>query len=74
MSLMLAALLLASDPAPAPAQPAAKPAKTSEKKICKVDPEQTGTRFKARLCLTEVEWEIHARGKDAADLKTLGAR
>jgi hypothetical protein len=73
MSLMLAVLLLAADPTPAPAEPAAKPAKVAEKKICKVDPEQTGTRFRARICLTETEWEMRAQGKSGADLKTLGA-
>ncbi len=73
MSLMLAVLLLAADPAAAPAEPAAKPAKASEKKICKVDPEQTGTRFRARICLTEIQWELRAQGKSGADLKVLGA-
>jgi hypothetical protein len=73
MSLMLAALLLAADPTPAPAKPAETPKKASEKKICKVDPDQTGTRFRARICLTETEWEMRAQGKSGADLKTLGA-
>lgn len=45
-----------------------------EKKICKVDPNRTGSRMRKKLCLTEAEWDLKAQGKSAADLKTIGAR
>lgn len=55
---------------------ATEPAKTAEKekKICKVDPANTGTRMKKKICLTENEWAMKAKGKNAADLKTIGGR
>lgn len=62
----------------APAQEvlATGPAKTAEKekKICRVDPANTGTRMKKKLCLTQNEWNMRAKGKNAGDLKTMGAR
>jgi hypothetical protein len=45
-----------------------------EKKICKVDPANTGSRMKRNICLTQVEWEKRAAGKNAGDLKTIGGR
>jgi hypothetical protein len=74
MSLMLAVLLLAADPTTAPIEPAVKPEKASRKTICKVDPANTGSRMKKRMCLTAAEWDLRAQGKNAGDLKTLGAR
>jgi hypothetical protein len=58
------------------AAPAIEPTKTvvKEKKICRVDPANTGTRMKKKLCLTQNEWDMKAKGRNAADLKTLGAR
>lgn len=58
------------------AAPAVEPAKTAtkEKKICRVDPANTGTRMKKKVCLTQNEWEMKAKGKNAGDLKTMGAR
>jgi len=58
------------------AAPAAEPTKTAakEKKICKVDPANTGTRMKKKLCMTQNEWDMKAKGKNAGDLKTMGAR
>ena len=55
---------------------AVEPAKTAtkEKKICRVDPANTGTRMKKKICLTQNEWDMKAKGKNAGDLKTLGAR
>ncbi len=52
-----------------PAQAAAK-----EKKVCRIDPANTGTRMKKKLCLTQTEWDIRSRGKSASDLKTIGGR
>ncbi len=62
--------------APAQEAPATEPAKTAEKekKICRVDPANTGTRMKKKLCLTQNEWNMRAKGKNAGDLKTMGAR
>ena len=72
MMMLLAATLVASNPAVAPEQqatvppvtavPASKPAK--ERKICKDDGDQfTGTRTHKQLCLTKSEWQR----KEAAD-------
>jgi NADPH-dependent ferric siderophore reductase len=73
----LFALLLVADNSASPA--VAQPAETAvqaekEKKICKVDPNYTGSRMRKKLCLTETEWAMKAQGKSAADLKTMGAR
>lgn len=72
MSLLLATLILAANPAAAPAETAVEPVKT--KKICKVDPGLTGSRMKKKLCLTETEWAQRTAGKNAGDLKTIGGR
>ena len=70
--LMTAALLLVQSPeATAPAQPAKA---ESNKKICRVDTTDTGSRMRKRLCLTETQWEQRKAGKNAGDLKTMGAR
>jgi hypothetical protein len=72
MSLLVAALLLVSDPSTqtAPATEAAKPAK--EPKICKVDPARTGSHMQKRICLTASEWEQKNQSKDVSDLKSAG--
>ena len=77
MSLLLAALLVSTDPAAAEQQApaaalAAKPAK--EKKICKTDTNESSSRLRRRVCLTQTEWEQKEAGKSAGDLKTMGAR
>jgi hypothetical protein len=61
----------ASDPTQAttPANTAGK-----DKKICRIDPAHTGTRMAKKLCLTQTEWDMKARGKNAGDLKTIGGR
>jgi hypothetical protein len=75
MSTLLAALLLIADPTgPAAAAPAAPAPAQAEKKICRVDPADTGSRLKRRLCLTETEWDKLHEGYSANDLKTMGAR
>ena len=58
------------------AAPAAEHHKVAEKqkKICKTDPANTGSRMKRNLCLTQVEWDKRAAGKNAGDLKTIGGR
>jgi hypothetical protein len=78
--LLLAAETPATETASVPAQeaaPAAEPAKKAEKekKICRVNPADTGSRMPRKLCLTQNEWNMRAKGKSAADLKTIaGAR
>ena len=75
MSTLLAALLLIADPTGAAASaPAPVKAEKAERKICKVDPADTGSRLKKRLCLTESEWDKLHQGYSANDLKTMGAR
>ena len=73
MSLLItAALLLVQAPE---AAPPAEPAKAaSNKKICRIDTLDTGSRMKKRVCLTEVEWANRKAGKNGGDLKTIGAR
>lgn len=73
-----AALLALSDPAvaAAPAQPAqpvaAKPVK--ERKICKVDENESTSRLRKRVCLTATEWDQRSQGVNTNDLKNMGAR
>ena len=73
---LFALLLVVENPAQAavtqPADTAAQETKT--KKICKADPNFTGSRMRKKICLTEAEWDLKAQGKSASDLKTMGAR
>ena len=62
-----------SSPTQEAPQPPAEPSKKAEKKICRVDPANTGSRMRKNLCLTQTEWANRAAGKNAGDLKTLGA-
>ena len=88
MIMLLAALLLASDPAVAPQQPqasaavapaaaapseAAKPAQ-KVKKICRVDTNDSSSRLRKRVCMTQTEWDNKTAGESANDLKNKGAR
>ena len=82
MSMMfVAALMMAQTPAAAaqpeqqpvaaaitPAAPAAK-----EKKICKVDENESSSRLRKTVCMTATEWERAENGKDVNDLKAMGA-
>ena len=83
MMLLLAALLVASDPAVAAQQPvaavpaaapapAAKPAKP--KLICKSLDADTGTHMSNRVCKTKEEWAVFDQSDDMRDLDTMGAR
>ena len=61
MTILLAALLVASDPAvaaqqSAPAASVAAPKKAAPKKICKSLDGDTGTHLSRRVCKTEDEW------------------
>ena len=72
---LFALMLIAQEPSQ-PAAPEAsevqKPEK--EKKICRTETNQTGSRMRKKLCLTQTEWDLKAQGKSAGDLKTIGAR
>ena len=75
--LFVAALMMAHAPAAqaAPAQdaPQAAPAQ-KEKKICKVDENESSSRLRKRVCLTQTEWDQKEAGKSDNDLKGMGAR
>ena len=75
ISAIAALLLLGAAPdATVATSEAPAPKAQKQKKICKVDPAHTGSRMAKKLCLTETEWAQREAGKDAADLKTMGAR
>jgi hypothetical protein len=57
---------------PQPAPQAAAPAE-KEKKICKVDQNESSSRLRKRVCMTPTEWERVAAGRDMNDLKTMGS-
>ena len=72
---LFALMLIAQDSAPTPAPEATEVQKPEkEKKICRLDTNQTGSRMRKKLCLTQAEWDLKAQGKSAGDLKTIGAR
>ena len=82
---LFSVLLLASDTpatgteaASAPTQstplPAAPPAKTVVKKICRTDESDTGSRMRKKVCFSQTEWDKREAGKSVGDLKTIGGR
>ena len=74
---VLFSIFLAQAPVASPPpsqQVASKPADSKTTKVCKTDPNYTGTRVRKRLCLTQAEWAVRSQGKNAGDLKTIGAR
>jgi hypothetical protein len=78
MIILLAGLLVAADPAiaqqPVTPAPAATAPKVAEKKICKIDENESSSRLRKRVCMTASEWDMKAQGKSADDLKTIGGR
>jgi hypothetical protein len=70
MSILLAALLLSTDPtgappvanATTPAQSSAPAKPQKEKKICRADPTETGSHMVKRICLTQDQWDAQ-RGR-----------
>lgn len=76
--LLLVAALLAADPTavsviqPVAPAPAAKPAK--EAKICRVDTNESSSRMRKRVCLSQTEWDRKDAGKTTNDLKNIGGR
>ena len=76
MTMLLAALLVASNPAVAPQQPnpaqapaaaaAPAPAPKKERIICKADPEFTGSRISKEICMTKSQWKRRAEAEAAA--------
>lgn len=74
MTILLAALLVASNPADAPQQPvqaqtaapvgaAAASPKKKERMVCRDDPAFTGTRVVKQICKPKSEWEGTAAGQ-----------
>lgn len=76
ISLMFALMLVADPAATTTEAPVAAEVQKPEKakKICREDPNLTGTRMKKKICLTEVEWAKRNQGKSVGDLKTIGGR
>jgi hypothetical protein len=79
MVMLLAALLVASDPAvaapqspPDSATTQAKPSK--EKMVCKVYNSESYSRLRKRECHTQTEWDNLQSGASANDLKNIGGR
>ena len=72
---LFALMLIAEEPAQVAATTPAeieKPEK--EKKICRADGQETGTRLSQRTCLTRSQWEQRAKAKAAAELKAMGGQ
>ena len=80
MVVLLAALLVASDPTVAASQsqtdsaPAQSAKAVKEKMICKVDNTDSYSRLRKRECHTQSEWDRKQAGVSAADLKEMGGR
>lgn len=74
LSLSLALAAADTSPAAQTPTPAEQPAAKKEKKICKVDHQDTGSRMRKRLCLTETEWARREAGKSVGEIKTIGGR
>lgn len=76
MTMLIAALLFASDPAAAVQQqpaPAVAP-KVAEQKICRVETNDSSSRLRKRVCKTQTEWDRESTGVSVNDLKNIGAR
>ena len=74
--MILAAAMMAQAPA---AQPVAQlggatSAPVKEKKICRVDVNESSSRLRKRVCMTQTEWDQKSAGVTSNDLKNLGAR
>jgi len=79
MIILLAAVLVASDPAAAAPQSQTESAPTQakpvkEKMVCKVDPSDSYSRLRKRECHTPTEWNNMQAGASADDLKNIGGR
>ena len=74
MSLLVLVSFAAASVSATPAGETAQEPVKVEKKVCRVDTTDTGSRVKKRVCMTKVEWENRDAGKSAGDLKTMGAR
>lgn len=76
MSMMiLAAALMGQAPVAQPAIPQAaqSAAAAKEKKICKVDENESSSRLRKRVCMTQTEWDRKESGVVTNDLKNMGA-
>jgi hypothetical protein len=74
MRLILAAsLLMLPVPGFAAPPPEAKAKPQSNKKICRVDPEDTDSRIRRRICKTEAEWIAGKYDKGKAEAAAAGS-
>lgn len=63
-AILAVSLLLLPTPAFAAPPSGAKVERPREKKICRVDPEDTESRIRRRICKTESEWKGATGEKD----------
>jgi uncharacterized protein (DUF2147 family) len=74
--LFVASMMMAQAPAAQamPVQPTTQAAPVEkEKKICKVDENESSSRLRKRVCMTATEWDRAETGKDVTDLKSMGS-
>ncbi len=73
--LFASAILSVANPASATAatSPAPAAAEAKQKKVCRRT-ESSSSRMTKRVCRTESEWRTEDNGRNAADLKRMGAR
>ncbi len=60
---------------PVPVAPVVSTAVSGDKgkKICKVDQNESSSRLRKRVCMTQSEWDRADSGVDVNDLKSMGA-
>lgn len=78
MITLLALALLSFDPNVTSSQSNAAPVPAvtkaaEEKKICRIDRNDSSSRLRKRVCMTPTEWERAAAGKDSSDIKSMSA-
>ena len=77
ISVLFSVLLLAADTTAVPtteAAPAATAEKVKEKKVCRENTSNTGSRMRKKECMTPTEWAKRDAGRSTNDLKNMGAR
>jgi hypothetical protein len=75
--LLFSVLLLAADTTAVPtteAAPAATAEKVKEKKVCRENTSNTGSRMRKKECMTPTEWAKRDAGRGVNDLKNIGGR
>ena len=75
ISALFALMLIVQEPVQASAAQATEVQKLKkEKKICRSDDQQTGTRMRKRTCLTRAQWELRDQAKNGEASKGVGDR